>query len=622
MPYNTPCFEKISTPSLHLTHIGGYTAKILAAYTDKRVLSDFAKDVICKEAEDAFKNQIDDETPAGIWQGEFWGKLMLSATEVYKYTAKEHLRKFLRESALRVISYAREDGYIGSYKDSKNVFARQETPDGPCWCWNVWGRKYTLWGLIAVYEITGDKDILIAAERMATQLIDEFRECGIKITKTGTFCGMPSCSILKPMVLLYQHSGNKKYLDFCISDIADQWERQDGEAPNLIANSLSGKPVAEWYPNPDIWAKAYEMMSCFEGICELYRATGNEKYLESVKCFYDIINKYEKNALGSVAYNDMFANARYSQNTLSEPCDSIHYMRLSYELYMLSGDVKYMHDFEKCYFNAFMSGMFRNGEWSSRASRCSGRHMWTHQAKTQYQHCCLNNMGRGFIRYADIAVVKNGEYITVNQFEQFTAILKYDGGECRVEISDGYLSGKPITITARFSGEPQKLRVRIPEWSKANFGNATITDGYLEFAPDTSFFEIKLDFAATPVVCKFPYDPNDNVWNLNRFMSEYAKFCAVPEDIFVKDKRCTLTYGPLLLAKSKRFGNSEKDVFAEKVTENSVCTLNPIECDEAFALFEATFTNPDGSVYKTTVCDFASAANEILEDDRYHSIFF
>jgi len=615
--------SKVICPELFRTTIGGHTAEIMSTFFEKRFFSEFAQNVIFKEAEDAFKNQIDDETPAGIWQGEFWGKLMLSAAEIYKYTGNAKFKKFLVESCMRVISYGREDGYIGSYKDSKNVFAQQETPDGPCWCWNVWCRKYTLWGLIATYEITGNETILTAAKRMADQLIDEFRECGIEITKTGTFCGMPSCSILKPMVLLYEHTGDKKYLDFCITDITDKWESAENICPNLITNSLSGKPISEWYPDSHLWAKAYEMMSCVEGICELYRATGTKKYLDTAVSFFDIITKYEKNLIGSVAYNDMFADARNSINAMSEPCDSIHYMRLCYELYVLSGDIKYIHLFETCYFNAFMAGMFRNGEWSARAVRSAGRHMWTKQAKTQYQHCCLNNMGRGFLRYADIAVVMLDGDIVINLFEQFNAKLKLDNGSCNINISEGYLEGKPVKISAEFEGAPKKLRIRIPDWCTSSFENAgTIKDGYLEIMPKTSYTEICLDFEIKPQVKMFHTEPNDNSWNLERWQSTYAKDSATPEDLFVHEKRCTLWYGPMLLAKSKKIGCTEDQLFEKAVNKGAECTLKPLPSDSAYVTFEATFKNPDGSTFTSKVCDFASAADSILEDDRYHCIFF
>ena len=128
---------------------------------------------------------------------------------------------------------------------------------------------------------------------------------------------------MKPMILLYKITDDKKLLDFCLS-IADDWDRADGRCPNLIRNALSGKPVHEWYPSSQNWAKAYETMTCYEGLTELYRVTGNEKYLNAVQAFYELLKEHESNVLGSVGFGDIFANASKIENAYSEPCDVIH----------------------------------------------------------------------------------------------------------------------------------------------------------------------------------------------------------------------------------------------------------------------------------------------------------
>ncbi len=617
--------SKIISPKLSDTIIGGATAKRAEVFFENRFFSDFAKNEIFREAEDVFANQVDDENPLfGVWQGEFWGKQILSAVEVYKYKKDEKLKETIINSAKRVISFAREDGYIGSYKDSKNVFADKNTEGSSSW--NIWGRKYTLWGLIAVYEMTGDKEILCAAEKTASQLIGELYENDIDITETGMFCGMPSCSILKPMVLLYEHTGNMKYLDFSIKSIADKWEREDNTCPNLIKNALAQKKVADWYPDAKLWAKAYEMMSCYEGILELYRVTGEKKYFDAVSNFFDTITENEKNILGSVAFNDMFNNAGDAMNTLSEPCDSVHYMRLCYELYVLTEDIKYMHLFEGCYFNAFMAGLYH--DWASRAVRSAGRHMWTNQAGMKYQHCCLNNMARAILRYSETAVVCNDEYVTVNFFEEFSAKLSYDGGSCTVKVSEGFFKNESVKVAVSFDGTPKKLRIRIPLWTdKCDFDvlgvqdSGTVKNGYFELSA-RSEAEIAINFNMMPKLSIFEGEPSDNEWHFNRWTSDYATVCTVPHELFLTEKKCTLTFGPLLLAKSKKIGLDEKDVFASGVSDKAKVTLERVENNDTYVTFKAKLEDTDGKVFETFVCDFASCANDRLDDDRYFSIYF
>lgn len=45
--------------------------------------------------------------------------------------------------------------------------------------------------------------------------------------------------------------------------------------------------------------KAYEMMSCFEGLCELYRVTAEPLYLEAVQRLVDALVRDEIMIAGS-----------------------------------------------------------------------------------------------------------------------------------------------------------------------------------------------------------------------------------------------------------------------------------------------------------------------------------
>ena len=115
-------------------------------------------------------------------------------------------------------------------------------------------------------------------------------------------------------------------------------------------------------------------MSCYDGIIELYRVTGEEKYLKASEAFYNILLKYEQNVLFSVAYNDVFAGATRDINAITEPCDIIHFMRVCYELYTLTNNSKYMDSFEFAFYNAFLASSFKDGKWGARGARSCGRH--------------------------------------------------------------------------------------------------------------------------------------------------------------------------------------------------------------------------------------------------------
>ena len=174
----------------------------------------------------------------------------------------------------------------------------------------MWCRKYLLWGLLECYELTGDEKIIVAAKRSTDQLINMIHDMNVSIRQIGTFNGIPAASSIKPLLILYRYTDETRYLDFVL-EIVKEWEREDGAIPNLINNALSGRPVHTWYPKSETWAKAYETMSCLDGLLELYRVTGEVKYLEPPNpctVFYGAMNEQRCSASDSMTYLQMGKN--------------------------------------------------------------------------------------------------------------------------------------------------------------------------------------------------------------------------------------------------------------------------------------------------------------------------
>ena len=94
------------------------------------------------------------------------------------------------------------------------------------------------------------------------------------ILAAGTHVGMAATSVLEPMVLLYRHTGDERYLDFC-HYLVKAWDEPNG--PKIVQTLLAERQV-----NKTANAKAYEMLSNLVGLCELARATGDRQLLEPV----------------------------------------------------------------------------------------------------------------------------------------------------------------------------------------------------------------------------------------------------------------------------------------------------------------------------------------------------
>ncbi len=611
----------------------------------ERVSGKFAIEDILREAEDFFATQYDDIYTFGYWRSEFWGKLMLSAVRCCQYRNDDVLKEDLRKSCYKMLSLQREDGYLSTYRNSDNLYPVDVVKSAfysgweANYCWNVWGMKYTLWALIEAYEYMQDKKILKGAVKLADWIVAKFQKDGTRVKDSGVMDGMPSSSILKPMLVLYRITGDKKYLEFG-QKIVKEWSRNDDERPNLLNNALSGVAVAEWYglsskkltEGHDLGAdwvpKAYEMTSCFDGIIELFRITGDQILLDASKAFYEILLKYESNILGSVGYCERYQNAAKYADTATEICDVLHWMRLCYELFRLTGEAKYMQSFEKAFVNAYIAGVYADGKNGAFFVRGAGRHFTAlPQCETRYQHCCLNNVGRGFTNAAESCVTKSENGYYVNMFTQ--SYVKF--GDTDIRVGANYFDSGWVGIAVRNPEKGKKLYIRIPEWSKntkirVDLGDEVVVpvcgDYYeVNLNQDTTIMKIRFDMTVE-VINREWFEMDDNDYHLHRWRDGIYGLCN--KDCMLKNSKVVLRRGPVILARSKKFGAKEEDMFSCETLygKNIEAIVSPhLPNNTGTLVTTRIFITVDGEKKEYIMCDFASAGNVDSSDPKLFSIY-
>ena len=216
-------------------------------------------------------------------------------------------------------------------------------------------------------SVSGDTQALAAASGIADHLISQLKSKNVKIVKCGLYRGMASSSVLEPIMKLYNISGDKRYLDFA-TDIVTQWETQDG--PRLV--SRSDVPVALRFPHPQPkWfsyengAKAYEMMSCYEGLLEYYKVTGNEADYKAVRQSVSHIIEEEINIAGSGSAVECWYGGKSLQTVptyhIMETCVGFTWMQLCSRLLKFCGDSRYADQIEKTFYNAILGSMKNDG---------------------------------------------------------------------------------------------------------------------------------------------------------------------------------------------------------------------------------------------------------------------
>jgi uncharacterized protein len=583
--------DKISSFSPDHIKIEGYLGEKMNLVIEKRIKSQDVDYLI-----EPFRHK--NETH--LWQSEFWGKWIQSAIAAYDYNHDPAMLDIIKRSVSGLLATQMTSGYIGNYSDSAQLTQ-----------WDIWGRKYTMLGLLAYYDLTGDKAALKGSCRLADNLLSQVGPGKVNIVKTGNYRGMPSCSILEPIVYLYRRTGDKKYLDFA-KYIVEQWETKDG--PKLISNALAGIPVSERFPHPDIWwsydngQKAYEMMSCYEGLLELYRITGEPNYLKAVEMAVKNIISDEINIAGSgTAFECFYKGARYQTEPTyhtMETCVTMTWMKLCFNLLRLTENPAYADQIEKSTYNALMASLKGDGSQIAKYSPLGGiRHAGEEQCGMDI-NCCNANGPRAFMMLPRFAEMGAGKEVFINLYGRSESVIPIskDNKVAINQISDYPVSDKVEMDIIPEKSESFTLAFRIPEWSKNTL--LTVNGSSIgELIPGTYRKVTRIWNKNDKVILKL--DMNGRMILLNGYQA--------------------ILRGPVVLARDTRFADGfvyESAVVKDKdgTVELLTSSKKPADVWMSFTAplilgtdLEGEFRNPK----LVNFCDFASAGNTWGEDSRY-----
>lgn len=396
------------------------------------------------------------------WQSEFWGKWITSAVAAQRYAPSRALDTLLQEAVNKLIATQTPDGYIGNY-----------APEHRLQQWDIWGRKYCMLGLLDHYELTGYPQSLQAAKKLADHLMTELAAAGGMIVTQGNYRGMAASSVLEPVCQLFRITGEQKYLSFA-EEIVRQWGLDEG--PGLI--SKSAVDVALRFPAPRNWfsweqgQKAYEMMSCYEGLLELYRLTGKTAYRDAVVNTWQNIYDTEINVAGSGAAREMWFGGKALQALpvfhYQETCVTVTWLKLSHQLLRLTGEAKYADAAEQTFYNALLGAVSPDGQHWAKYTPLTGQRLPGSGQCGMHLNCCEASGPRGLFNFPRHIVMRSKEGASVNYFVAGTYTLATPAGkELVIRQQTSYPQGETVEITVEPSqAETFAVSLRIPAWSK------------------------------------------------------------------------------------------------------------------------------------------------------------
>lgn len=596
-----------------------------------------------KKCVNQFRTKSD--TERAWWSGEFWGKMMRGACFCYSYSKDPELFAVLKGAVEDLIATEDELGRITTYRVEGEF-------DG----WDVWVRKYVLLGMQYFIEISNDKEFnQKVIDCMCRQLdyfmskIGPLTEGKKPITKaTRHWRGLNSSSILEPVVRLYNLTGEQRYLDYAGYIVSCGGT----EVANIFDLAYENKLRLYQYP----MTKAYEMTSCFVGLLEYYRIMKDEKHLEAIINYANLILEDELTVIGSAGCtHELFdhsavrqANPYRGDPRAQETCVTVTLMQFFAQLNLITGDAKYVDAIERALYNGYLGAINTDGAIDTSAQARTYTHDHIESAKPfdsyspltpgirgngiggfgsfgdgDYYGCCIciGPAGIGVAMKTAVMLSENG--LVINLFEKGTVTEKLANGKSvKLDFDTAYPVCGKVKITVDTDNDDAfSILVRNPEWSKnttlaVNGESVNVNAGYIVLDrvwQSGDVIEIEFDMRAKAVY-PIPYGSqvimNKVIWGANYMVATYD------EEHPDTKNHIAIQRGPIMLAQDNRLGYSVDDAVSVKVNADGYVDLKI--CDTADApykcLLSAQVPTTDGGSFGVT--DYASAGKTFSDESK------
>lgn len=389
---------------------------------------------------------------AQAWIGEHVGKWLHAASLTYASERDPLLRAKMDRVVRELIRTQEPDGYLGTYTADKRwgLYAGAD--------WDVWVHKYCILGLLAYYQVTGNRAALNAARRAGDLLLRQFGPGKQSILSAGTHMGMAATSVLEPMMLLYRATADRRYLDFGRYLVA-QWEEPSG--PHILSTlerTHSVRRVAN--------AKAYEMLSNLCGLLELYRATGVRRYLQDALIAWNDIVQHRLYITGSGSSFEVWQEEGVLPNTeaasICETCVTVTWEQFNLQLLRLLGEARFVDQLERTVYNHLLGAQKPSGEAWCYYTPLEGRKPYGTSTS-----CCLSSGPRGIALLPAFVYGATRQGPAINLYCTSSATIPIAGGRVLVTQQTRYPLHPEVAIRVDPGSRPRRftLFLRIPAWT-------------------------------------------------------------------------------------------------------------------------------------------------------------
>ena len=518
------------------------------------------------------------------WAGEFVGKYLISAVQASQVTGDSSITHRLSGTVADLLSTQAEDGYLGPFPKKERLLGN----------WDLWGHYHVIQALLLWFEATGDEGALDAAVRAGDLVCNTYLGTGRRAFDAGS--QEMNLAVIHGLGLLYRKTANVRYLQM-MREIEKDWER----AGDYFRQGLAG---VDFYRTP---RPRWESLHDLQGIVELYRATGDERYKTAFVNLWRSIQRLDRHNTGGFSSGEQAIGQPYSPAPI-ETCCTVAWMAITVDMLRLTGESTAADELELSTLNAALGAQHPSGRWWTYNTPMDGvREASAHtivfqsRAGTPELNCCSVNGPRSLGMLHEWAVMLDEDGVVLNYYGPFGAKVTLRNNS---DISLREETSYPIDSRVKIQVEPDEfkktftLKLRIPQWSRLT--RVTLPDGRAVNPLAGQYFPIRRDWQKDDTVT-IEFDFRPRIWVGDREASG----------------KMSIYRGPVLLAFDQHWNSFDDDAIppldAPSVLGGSLQADSPGSGALSPWLLVSLRGERDQEV---RLCDFASAG---AHGTRYRS---
>ncbi len=385
----------------------------------------------------------------------------------------------------RILSSQDADGYLGIY--DKELRYKFDNENG-----ELWSKTTLLRGLLAWYEYTKDKKILIAIERAVQNVIVNYPEnnshpfYSVKPDDGGLTHGLMFTDVLEN---LYRITKNKKYLDYCLflyKDFSTQILNEDAQYKKLID------------PNYKLNGHGVHTYEHLRAVAAAYYASGNKLLGDALNDFLNKIDQTTTVTGGPVGDEWIGRRKANETNTGYEYCSMQELMNSYEDLFLKTGKSKFGDKVEKLFFNAAQGSRDPNQYCIAYLKTDNSYYMTggqngdtTQKKQTRYSYspvhqdaavCCVPNAGRITPYYIQNMWMKDKDGLAASLLGPCNITVMVKRSKVSIEENTSYPYNYSIQFKIKIN-EPAAftIKIRKPSWVNkfSVSGNYSKKDGFI-----------------------------------------------------------------------------------------------------------------------------------------------